>query len=105
MRKFTLITLLLAASLGSQAKDITQSQALKIAQSFLSQSVDKTGGAKKAPAKLQLAYTGSAANGKQCLYVFNGASGQGYVVVAADDQADEILGYSDNGKFDPDNMP
>ena len=63
MRKFTLITLLLAASLGSQAKDITQSQALKIAQSFLSQSVDKTGGAKKAPAKLQLAYTGSAANG------------------------------------------
>lgn len=105
MRKFTLITLLLAASLGSQAKDITQSQALKIAQSFLSQSVYKTGGTMKAPAKLQLAYTGSAANGKQCLYVFNGASGQGYVVVAADDQADEILGYSDNGKFDPDNMP
>ena len=108
MRKFTLLTLFLAACLGSNAKDITQTQAMNIARGFLNRQGSTPGGAKKAPANLRLAYTGKALDGRQCLFVFNNGENQGFVVVAADDQADTILGYSDNGTFDsslmPDNM-
>ena len=36
-------------------------------------------------------------------YVFNG--GKGFVIVSGDDRATPILGYSDEGSFDPDNIP
>ena len=38
-------------------------------------------------------------------YVFNMADGQGYVIAAADDRVPAVLGYSDRGNIDPDNMP
>lgn len=39
------------------------------------------------------------------LYVFNRADGHGFVIVAGDDAAVPILGYSDEGAFSYDNMP
>jgi hypothetical protein len=39
------------------------------------------------------------------LYVFNVAGGHGYVIAAADDRIPAVLGYSDRGNIDPDNMP
>ncbi len=103
MRKFTLLTLFFMVGVCSQAKDITQSQATSIAQKFLG--YQSGGNAKKAAAKLQLAYTGRNTGGQNCLYVFNAAQGQGYVIVSADDQANEILGYSDSGSFTLTGMP
>ena len=38
------------------------------------------------------------------LYVFDGENA-GYLIVAADDVAVPVLGYSDSGTFDPDNIP
>lgn len=38
-------------------------------------------------------------------YVFNVGEGQGFVIAAADDRIPAVLGYSSNGKFDPQNMP
>ena len=38
-------------------------------------------------------------------YVFNVGEGQGYVIAGADDRIPAVLGYSDRGSFDPDNMP
>ena len=38
-------------------------------------------------------------------YVFNVGESQGYVIAAADDRVPAVLGYSDKGKFDPQNMP
>ena len=92
--------------LGITAKDITQQQAQRIAQNFL----QKSGGAKRALSKgksisLKLAYEGNATNGEKCLYVFNASGNNGFVIVPADDKADEILGYSDQGSFDSRNMP
>ena len=49
-------------------------------------------------ADLQLVYTLENADGVPCLYVFN--HDQGYVVVAGDDAAQPILGYSEGGSFD-----
>lgn len=38
------------------------------------------------------------------IYVFNG-SDEGYVIVSADDVAAPVIGYSDKGTFDPENIP
>lgn len=38
-------------------------------------------------------------------YVFNYAADAGYVVIAGDDRAPAVLAYSDQGSFDPDNIP
>ncbi|MCM1355487.1 MAG: thiol protease/hemagglutinin PrtT [Staphylococcus sp.] len=38
------------------------------------------------------------------LYVFDQGT-SGYLIVSADDVAAPVLGFSDNGSFDPDNMP
>lgn len=103
MRKLILLTLFFLAGLCAHAKDITPSQATSIARRFLGRQASI--GAKKAAEKLQLAYTGRNSTGQNCLYVFNSISAQGYVIVAADDQADEILGYSDHGSFSLTDMP
>ena len=106
MRKFTLIVLLMLVGLGITAKDITQQQAQRIAQNFLQKSDEmKRALSKGKSISLKLAYEGNATNGEKCLYVFNASGNNGFVIVSADDKADEILGYSDQGSFDGSNMP
>jgi hypothetical protein len=48
--------------------------------------------------------TAAANNEKAAYYVFNADRG-GYVIVAGDDRAPAVLGYSDNGTFDNQDMP
>ena len=38
-------------------------------------------------------------------YVFNAGDDGGYVIVSGDDRVEPILGYVDQGSFDPDNIP
>ncbi|MCR5151660.1 MAG: C10 family peptidase [Prevotella sp.] len=38
-------------------------------------------------------------------YVFNVGDREGFVIVSGDDQTAQILGYADNGTFEPDNIP
>ena len=38
-------------------------------------------------------------------YVFNVGDGNGYVIVSGDDRVEPILGYVEQGSFDPDNIP
>lgn len=38
-------------------------------------------------------------------YVFNAADNNGFVIVAGDDRSPRILGYSDKGEFNSENMP
>lgn len=39
-------------------------------------------------------------------YVFNAKAAKGgFVVISGDDRTDEVLGYADNGSFDPENVP
>ena len=45
-------------------------------------------------------------NGPAAYYVFNApAAGRGYVIVAGDDRAPAVLGYSDTGSFDAADVP
>lgn len=104
MRKITLLMLSVLFALHSPAGDITQTQAQRLAGTFLSRSA----GAMKAPSssRLQLkpAYTAVGHDGKNCFYTFNIGSSDGFIIVSADDRAYEILGYSDTGSFDYDSL-
>ena len=42
---------------------------------------------------------------KNSFYVFNLGNNQGFVIVSGDDRTEEILGYSESGSYDEDNMP
>lgn len=39
------------------------------------------------------------------LHMFNNENGEGFVIVSADDRVGGVLGYSDRGSLDPQNMP
>lgn len=54
-------------------------------------------------ADLSLAYTQTTEFGVDALYVFN--YGQGFVVMAADDRAHPILGYTEGASFDIEQIP
>ena len=41
----------------------------------------------------------------QPYYIFNAENNQGFVIVSGDDRSEEILGYSDTGSIDVDNIP
>lgn len=52
---------------------------------------------------LTLVYTAMSNRGESCYYVFNGESG--FIIMSADDFYRPIIGYSENGKFDINNVP
>ena len=60
------------------------------------------GNASKLVTNLDLAYTQTTESGANALYVFNFDGG--YIIVAADDVAQPILAYGEEGNFDADNI-
>ena len=84
------------------AGPISESQARSIATNFMaSHAMPSTNlrMAHKAPMK-----GATASNENAAYYVFN-ASGGGFVIVAGDDRAHPVLGYSDKGTFGSQSMP
>ena len=53
----------------------------------------------------KLVHTVATETGVSSLYVFNRGVNQGYMILSADDTAYPLLGYSDSGSFDSENMP
>ena len=53
---------------------------------------------------MKLAYT-SSVGVTNCFYVVNKGDKQGFMILGADDCAPAVLGYVDNGDFDPSKMP
>lgn len=93
-----LVALLAAPSV--QAEQLTAEQSL----ARLTQS---TAGTRRMQglktANLTLAYTASQA-GNNLFYVFNRPSAGGFLILAADDLAPELLGYTESGAFDENHM-
>lgn len=55
---------------------------------------------------LELAYTSQRPSDQRPLYyAFNRGEGQGFIIVGGDESAVEILGYSESGNFDINNIP
>lgn len=97
MRKTLLLTMALCSMMGAQAKEITEAEAARIASEFVNSKMAVT---RAAYGKLQLA---KSTNG---YYAYNRGEGNGFVVVAADDNmGSQVLGYADSGTLDFSNMP
>ena len=101
MRRFSILTLLTCwlAVATALAGPITESQARTIASDFMGSQLKTTPSLKMARKAPQLG-----ASDKTAYYVFNATQG-GYVIVAGDDRAPAVLGYSDNGTFDTNDVP
>jgi hypothetical protein len=103
-RLFTLLLVLgLAMMAGtSRAESISESQARNIAAGFMATHQMAPGNLRVAPRGPQL--NTPATGDKTAYYVFNAERG-GYVIVAGDDRAPAVLGYSDRGAFDATQIP
>ena len=103
MKKILLLMLSLVMVTTTMAEGVTPEEALNQARNFLKKRENNGMRPHRAP--------GTAASrlvmAKQVhgLYVFNVAKNEGFVIVSNDDRTEPILGYSDNGHFDPENMP
>ena len=107
MSSFMLASLTMV-SLNASAGNITAEAARNVANSFIKQHATAAPGSFKAPltANLRLAHTeaSSAVQGANDYYIFN-IDGGGFVIVAGEDRAVQVLGYSDKGHLDFNNLP
>ena len=93
----------------------TPQEAAQIASEFIYQryhatsSVQRIQSATKASRStvpVNLAYTHTQQDGlTPAIYVFNGKEEEGFVLVSAEDNARAVLGYADQGSFDPQDIP
>ena len=97
----SLTALVLAGAQTAYAAPVLPDAAMSEAADFLSRSHN---GINAIPGNVQLslAYTADA-EGTAAYYIFNHQNG--FVIVSADDRLPSVLGYSDNGCFDPDRTP
>ncbi|MDE5782750.1 MAG: C10 family peptidase [Prevotella sp.] len=104
MRKLiTLVLLLLAVVIHAQ--QITPDEAAAIASEFLSSSSPQPAATKHVGIRRAKAKSDADNDLSRPYYVFNGDDNQGFVIVSGDKRAKKILGYSDTGTFDFNNLP
>ena len=99
-RIFTLMLLLVAVTFAVEADPVDMTTASEVAIKFMKANA-------KVPLRgaedLQLVTTYNISRGDAAFYIFN--TPNGFVIVSADDCATPILGYSNEGKFDVENIP
>ena len=84
---------------NASAERISRDEALVLAQDFMQGKVmvPVQASSSKAPVR------GESAN--ESFYIFNAADNDGYAIIAADDRISPVLGFSDQGNIDLDNIP
>lgn len=104
MKRFALFSCsLFLCLLVSKANPISRSQALSQAKEFLSSkgiSMKTNDVAYRAPRKAN-----AQSDENSAYYVFNAGNDNGFVIVSGDDRTEQILGYSDTGSFDENDVP
>lgn len=104
MRKLTTLFFLLWAVV-IYAQQITPDEAAAIASEFLNSPSPQLTTAKRISVKRAKAKSDTGDSPSRPYYVFNGDDNHGFVIVSGDKRAKKILGYSDSGNFDFDNLP
>ena len=92
-------------SANVSAASIDVEQARQVVEKFRMKAT--RGGMRRAPmakGRLNHCYTKRTQAGTPAVYAFTNEGG-GFALVAADDAVASVLGYSDTGTFDPDNIP
>ena len=100
MKKHFLFMLALTLGIGmAHAKPVNVSQAKYVGQQFVQANFEQS----RQASDLNLVYTGSNSKGDASYYVFN-VGNEGFVIVSADDSYRPVIGYSEEGAFEVDNM-
>ncbi len=98
---FACLLFSLFVEVNAVAAPRTRQQALQIAKDKASSlGVEFTTSTQPRRASAQ-----SAASDDAAFYVFNNGNDNGWTIVAGDDRTEEIIGYSDSGSLDEDNLP
>ena len=101
-KRVSLLLLMFFAVTTMMAESIYEGQARAIAANFLATRAMPSTNQKMAhTAQLR---TSTAGDAKAAYYVYNATNG-GYVIVAGDNRAPAVLGYSDKGAFDLQDIP
>ena len=100
MKKLLLTTVLAVATIVAMANPIGRTAAMQKAQDFM-RGINPQAQL-QAPATPRKAL---GANNSPIYYIFNAENNQGFVIVSGDDRMEEVLGYSDTGSLDLDNLP
>ena len=95
---FTLIVML-AGMTALNAHPVDVAKAKAVGQKFVSANFNNN----PESSELQLVYTGVSDRSEACFYAFN-VGQEGFVIVSADDRFRPIVGYSDEGPFETENM-
>ena len=100
MKKHLMSLLALMLVIGmAQAGPVNVSQAKYVGQQFVQANFEET----RQSADLSLVYTFTSTRGEVGYYVFN-VGNDGFVIISGDDNFRPIIGYSEEGAFDVDNM-
>lgn len=102
MKRLLFLTLSVTFSLIMMAGNVTPEQAREQAAQFMTNHLAKGRHARLAPSQQVKMAMPIQLEG---LYLVNMEDSNGFVIVSNDDRTDAILGYSDSGSLDPDNMP
>ena len=98
-KRILTLTALMLTSFVLQAMPVDQARAKNLAQSFVAANFEFT----RQSSDLSLVKTAYSDRGEACYYVFNVGT-TGFVILAGDDAVRPIIGYSDEGIFNPDDM-
>ncbi len=100
--KKNLLTLVVVwlVSCATFATGIDRQQAVQLARDFMATSFSEKSAARRAAQTIPL----DEVTGQSLVYAFN-VEGGGYVVVAGDDCAPAILGFSETSTIDPQDIP
>ena len=105
MRKITLLAALLLATMAIAAP-VTPEKAYQAATQFISQhhigTALKSTPVSRSPKKMA---NGAQSSTQSNYYIFNTTGDKGFVIVSGDDRTTPILGFTDSGSFDPNNIP
>lgn len=107
MRKSFLLLLTLIVSIAVMAGPVTPDEARRNVSKFMNPR--RAAAVIQNPEALRLVHTSHYKVQDNMLapsyYVFNVGQNEGYIIAAADDRIPAVLGYSDCGAIDLDNMP
>lgn len=106
LKKLTLIfsALMLTASMMADPIDVERAKAL--AAQFMPTAGSQPQIVKRAPRRsIGVSQQTSTNKNAAPYYIFSRGENQGFVIVSGDDALPEVLGYTESGDFDEDNMP
>ena len=103
--KCGLVAALAVMSFNAQAANVDANTAKTTANTFIKQNFAKQGKfMAPSAADIKLAHAETSSVSGNAYYVFN-ITGGGWVIIAGDDRANQVLAYSDHGSLDMNNLP